>query len=305
MASTVTKIYDYTSMAIPPELRSWRVTEAEVEESLALLAKDHAALQNVEQAQDGDSLRCVLPDGRTVLLYPGRGLPGAEDAEKAAIGKRAGEAFPTRVGQTDVTLEVKEILRLVDHPVDDALVHLENIPGVDSLAAYRDWYIRENNPKKREKAAATLAREFFEKMREESEFSIDEDEKAEWCRKRGKYIYDMMVENGHDPHIPDEGTELLSDEEALAQFVKGQEPMYRDFVLFRHLSQQDGYVYTHDMFVADMKKRFEDNRERWEAMGAQLEESLSDISFLMGTETAYMEHVFGMLKAAAEKYLED
>lgn len=305
MGSSIVKLYTCVEADVPPELRRWHVTEEEIDESLALLARDHAAQKPVERAEIGDSLRCVDGAGKTVLLYPGRGLPGAEEAEKSAVGQAVGQRFSCRVGGTDLTLEVREILRLMDHPVDDALVRLENIPGVSDLKAYRAWYIRENAPKKREKAAQLIAWALFEKIRENSELAIDEAEKEQWCARRGKYIYDMSVEAGHDPHIPDEGVELLSDEEALARYVRSQEPMYRDFVFFRYLSQRDGFEYTRDRFLQETRDRFAEHREQYEAMGADLEDALTDISFFMNTEHAYMDHALALLVRQAETYLED
>ena len=305
MESIVAKLYDYLSSDIPEELRRWHVTEEEVDEALTLLGREHAAQNPVEQAEVGDSLRCRDSEGRTVLLYPGRKLPGAEEAEQSAVGRRVGETFSCRLGETEAALTVEEILRLEPHPVDGALVRLAGIAGVDTPEEYRVWYVQENGPEKRLKAAQNIARQFWEAIQEHSELSIDQAERDRWCGVRGKMMYDMDVENGRDPHIPDEGTELLSDEEALAQYVDYQEQFYRDYVLFRHISYQDGYVYTREMCEKEMAEYKASHREQLEAMGYDVNRALTDDEFLMRSEHAYMEYAFGLLTRAAEKFLED
>ena len=303
MASTVVKLYDYLSADLPPELRKWHVTEEEIQESLALLGRDHAALRAVEQAREGDSLRCRDGQGRTVLLYPGRGL--AKEAEDACLGKRPGEGFSCRLGERDVSLIVEEILRLEPHPVDGGLVKLAGIEGVEDLAAYRAWYVKENDPKKRLEAAREIARRFWENIRERSELAMDQAERDHWCGVRGKMLYDSMVENGRDPHIPDEGTELLSDEEALKQMVDYQERFYRDYVLLRHIAQQDGYTYTRELFDQEMAEYIAAHREQLEAAGQDLNRAFTDDDFLMKSAGAYMNYAYGLLTRAAEQYLED
>lgn len=305
MESTVTRLYDCLSEDIPEELCRWRVTEEEIDGSLALLGRDHAALGPAARAREGDTLRCRDGAGRTVLLYPGRKLPGAEEAERAALGRGAGETFSCRLGARDVSLAVEEVLRLEPHPADGALVKLAGIPGVETLADYRTWYIRENGPRKRLEAAQAIARRLWEAIRERSELSIDRAERDRWCGVRGRLMYDQDVENGCDPHIPDEGTELLSDEEALARYVDCQERFYRDYVLFRHIARLDGYEYTREMFDREMAEYIAAHRERLEAAGQDLNRTFTDDDFLMHAEGAYMNYAFGLLTRAAEKYLED
>ena len=305
MESIVARLYDYLSTDIPEELRRWHVTGEEVDEALALLSREHAAQNPVEQAAVGDSLRCRDSAGRTVLLYPGRKLPGAEEAEQSAIGRRTGETFSCRLGAREASLTVAEILRLEPHPADDALVRLAGIEGVDTLEEYRAWYVKENDPKKRLEAAQAIARMFWEKIQEHSELAVDQAERDQWCGVRGKMMYDMDVENGRDPHIPDEGTELLSDEEALAQYVDYQKRFYRDYVLSRHISQQDGYVYTREMFEKEMAEYMASHKEQLEAMGYDMNRIFTDDDFLMKSEGAYIGHAFGVLTRAAEVYLED
>ena len=304
MGSTVTMLYDYLSAEVPQELCRWHITDEEADEALILLGRDYASQNRVEQAEEGDSLRCRDEQGRTVPLYPGRKLPGAEEAEKAALGRKSGETFACRLGTTDVRLTVEEILRLEPHPVDNALVKLAGIPEVETVAGYRDWYVRETEPKKREDAAKKITRWLWDQLGERSEISVDQSERDHWCGARGKEIYDSMVKNGYDPHIPEEGTALLSDEEALAKIVREQEEEYRKFVIARHVSRRNGFEYTKELFTKDVDQFIETFRERLLEDGFDMENAYSDDAFLSWEADAYVRHTFELLNQAAEKYLE-
>lgn len=93
-----------------------------------LNSRDHASGNQVESAQEGDALLCRDAGDRMVPLYPGRRLPGAEEAEKSCVGRRVGDKFVCRLGDREVSLRVEEILRLESHPVDDELIR-DSIAG--------------------------------------------------------------------------------------------------------------------------------------------------------------------------------
>lgn len=128
LASTVTKLYNYMAADIPEELKRWHVTEEEIRTALEVLSQEHADLARVDRVENGDAVHCACVSGpqagRTVLLYPGRKLPRAEEAEATALGQRPGDRFSCRLVGSQVTLEVKEALRLTPHPVDDGLACL-------------------------------------------------------------------------------------------------------------------------------------------------------------------------------------
>lgn len=291
MASTVSKLYDYLSADIPPELRRWHVGEEEINGALTLLSRDHASQDPVGRAEAGDSLRCRDARGRTVLLYPGRKLPGAEEAERAALGRGTGETFSCRLGTSEVTLTVEEILRLTPHPVDGALVKLAGIEGVETVEDYRAWYVRETEPKKREDAIFQIALRLFDEVKEHSEFVIDEEEKRAWCELEGREIYEGLIRAGIDPHIPDEGFVLLTDEEALEKVTAEDAlPLYMTLVLSRYMSQEDGYVYTREEFEEKMVKP-----------GM----TYSEFQWLEMERKYYFSYAVELLEKAAEKFLED
>ena len=93
MKSRVVSYYDYKKLEIPEELTRWHIPDEEIWKELEFQAGDHAVEKRAEDAvKIGDSVRCVCVKAskekwkdRTVLLYPGRGLPGAESAETAVL----------------------------------------------------------------------------------------------------------------------------------------------------------------------------------------------------------------------------
>lgn len=98
-----------------------------------------------------------------------------------------------------------------------------------------------------------------------------------------------MVQIGQDPHIPEEGTELLTDEEALEQIYREHLPVFRKHVAYRYLAGREGYVCTREEY-----QRAQDAGEVRESEPLILYEY-----------EAYMVRGIDILTAAAEKYLED
>ena len=107
MASTILMLYDIRNLEIPESMRSWRVTQEDIDSALALMARECATLKEVEAVQPGDVVRCIALDnqekyaGRSILLYPGHNLRGAGKAEQDAIGLTSGTTFKTELGGMD------------------------------------------------------------------------------------------------------------------------------------------------------------------------------------------------------------
>lgn len=103
-------MYDAVAhLELTEEQRSWRVTEQDIADALALLGRDHAYLDEVDTVQTGDTVRCTCVAGpetlqqRTVLLYPGRVLSGATAAETDVLGLGVGAQLETKLGGVYVT----------------------------------------------------------------------------------------------------------------------------------------------------------------------------------------------------------
>lgn len=97
MRSKVTKLYDYTRVEIPEELRRWRMTEEALEAHLTALGRSHALEKDAEEVRAGDSVVCRGESavGRwnkpVLLFYPGSGLC-EKVIEDALVGLKPGES---------------------------------------------------------------------------------------------------------------------------------------------------------------------------------------------------------------------
>lgn len=247
--SKVVRLYDYHLSEIPEELKHWRVTDGEIQEKLEVMAARHIIFSPVEDVETGDSVRCVCIEGTslkervTVLLYPGRNL--ALQAETDVLGRKRGEAFHTTVGDTNLCLRVEEILRRCPPPtVTDELVRMEHIQGVDSIESYARWY-REQNESSRQRGNCWKITAFWSReIAKKSEFAIDKAERDEYIHFWGRWQYDAQIQSGVDPRIPDEGTELLTEEQAIEKYA--QEIYIGTFSMIlakRSLEDQKGIVF--------------------------------------------------------------
>ena len=164
MRSKLTQCYDYRQLAVPEELKKWRFPESQIDEELEALARDHSSEQQMEgPVKDGHSVQCTcLKDekgnweGRTVLLYPGRSLPGAQEAEQAVLGKRQGETFSCQLKARTLVLKVEKVVEKRTLTVGDTLVGLLGLPGVETVEDYRRWYHEKHDQAYRDKASIRI-----------------------------------------------------------------------------------------------------------------------------------------------------
>lgn len=185
----------------------------------------------------------------------------------------------------------------------DALVQAEKIEGVETLEQFKAWYVQTNEPKKRLEAAQNIARMMWAEIREHTELVIDEEEKDAWCKLRGKAMYEMMERNGYDPHLPEDGLELLSDEEAMAQVVAHQFDMFDEFVLTRAVCEHYGFVYTEDNLRADIDANWEQYKDEPDLPYSSKEELYTEENRLFYEERGYLDKVFKLLTQQAETLL--
>lgn len=137
MKGSVTKLCDMSSIAIPAEMLVLHVDEQQVEADIRALGLHYAKEETAKTVQQGDMVACrgdaaSCSDGRTVLIYPGLSIPGAEAAEQAALGKQPGDTFSAEQAGKTATLTVDHGRTPVE--VNDALVAgigLENVTPVE------------------------------------------------------------------------------------------------------------------------------------------------------------------------------
>ncbi len=304
MKSRMMSCYDYRLLEVPKEMRRWHIPDSEIEAELLALAKDHSGEEETEgEIQDKDCVRCICVkaskenwEGRTVLLYPGRKLPGAEGAEEAVLGKKRGEEFECSIKDVSLTLRVEKAVRIRVMEVDGGLVAKLSIPGVETVGDYYRWYHEQHDKEQKEKACMGIARCWLEAMAKRSVFDIDEDEKRKWCDDRAHIMYEGLLAAGHDMKKTEDG-KVITEEEALKRASESEEIYFIPYLIYSYFSEKNGYVLTEEGFVKEVEKIAAERGER-------LEDLMKQADITMFRQTKYQEYTYHLLMAEAEKYLE-
>ncbi len=179
MNGSVTKLWNIDSMQIPEELLQVHVDEKTLEENVQRLGLRYAKKVPAESAEPGDVVFCgadreAYADGRTILLYTGVSLPGAEEAAKAVLGKIPGDTLKTCLAGKDVTLTVTKILRREPVEVNDALAAGLGLEGVQTLSDYRDYLRRKMEADQKLENGKAVIRMAMDEMEANSSFVYDE-----------------------------------------------------------------------------------------------------------------------------------
>jgi len=304
MKSKMKNCYDYKQLEVADELRNWRIPDREIAEELEALARDHSVEQQVAgEIQEGDSVRCICTEAsdeswrnRIVLLYPGRMLSGAEEAERLILGKRTGEVFKCRIGSTDVVLKIANVVRRIKMTVGDELIRQLDIADVNTVEDYYNWYHRQNDSDRKKKANIAIVHDWLTEMAAKSEFEIDEEEKKEWCLLRARIMYKGFLANGYDLRKTPEGT-IISEEEAIERAAKEQEKYFVPYIMYCYFCEKDGFVLTEADYLAELEKMAV-------AMGEKVETLMEQTDIIFFREKTYQERTYHLLGQDAEKYLE-
>ena len=201
MNGFVKALRDIDAIAIPAELLRVQADEAELEQEIARLSLRCAKPLPAAQAAPGDSVRCTsaaYADGRTILLYPGVALPGAEEANAAVIGKTAGETLAVTLCGKPVTLTVQEVLHREPVEVNDALIASLGLENVATVADYRAHLRRKKLDDLRMERGKRITRYLLDEMIAGSEFSYDEAEMREHIDKTVQEYAAYAAESGKD-----------------------------------------------------------------------------------------------------------
>lgn len=303
MQSKVITLYDYRSDQVPEELTCWRVMDQEIEEQLASLAQAHAKIISVENVEIGDAVKCIcmgadLQGRATILLYPGRSLPGAKEAEISVIGKKKNDVFATTINGTALTLQVQEILRRGGPlTIDDALVKLEQIEGVNTVMDYARWYRDQKEPDRRKEAAFQIGQFWFRRISRLSEFAIDQEEQKKWAKDNARLSFHSMVAAGENPCIPEEGFTLLTEEEAMEKMAERILPQFSTMVAARALAGERGIVFDKD----GLEPKYQQIAA---FLHCTLEEAKKEVSSELVSDGFYVDQAVKILCEEAETFLE-
>ena len=292
MKSKMIKCYDYKQTEIREELTRWHIPDSEIAEELMALARDHSSEEEVTgEIKEGDCVRCVCTDasrdswrGRIVLLYPGRRLPGAEEAEQKLPGKRKGDCLSCQLGGTEVSLNIETVIRRVVMEPGNELVSLLKIPEVNTVEDYYRWYHAQKDEGRRQKACNAIVHEWLTAIAANSEFEIDEEERREWCTNRAHVMYRGMTAAGHIPEKREDGTSV-TEEETIEEMIKGEERYFIPYIIYCYFCENNGFTVTENDYLTELKKLAAEQ-------GLTEEEALerSDITYYK--QVTYQEHTF-------------
>lgn len=262
MKSRVTKLHDYTKVEVPATLRLWRVTDKAMEEHLAVLSRSHAQELDVAEVQPGDSVVCrgesaVSRWNKPVLLfYPGRNLC-EKVIEDALAGMKIGEQKTIPASEGDVTLTVNRIVRREPHPINDDLVKLEHIEGVETLESYCRWYRETTEAEDRKRNLSYLARHLLQEIEKQSVCEIDEAEEAAWVAEVSVLMRKADEAQGIDPTVPEEGTDFLTEEQVREKYIEKSRPFFRNMVIYAGVAEALSGQEAETLFQAGLKEMAE------------------------------------------------
>lgn len=306
MKSRIVNLFDYNTLEIPDELKKWHYPDDEIYRELDALSADKAEQIKVNgEIIEGDCVKCrcvkcaeMKWSKRSILLYPGRNIPGAEDAEKEILGHKIGDEIVCTVGEWEMTLLAAEAVRNVPAKVDDAFAKSLGIAGVESVSDYMRWYRGQHDAERKTKKSYEIIHYWLDQTARHSVYEIDEEEKRQWCMERGKVMFEGMLAAGYDMRIPSDGLELLTDEQAIEKEAREQERNFIPFMIIKELSRKDGFEVTDE----DYQKVISEAAAK---QGLTMEEAYERSCPSLYYEMAYKEHVFLTLSPKAMECMED
>ena len=305
MKSKMIECFDYRTLEVEDQLRKWKIPESEIRLEMENLARDHSGETETEDgAKEGDCVSCVCTEasaanwkGRRVLLYPGRNLPGAQEAEQTCLGKRTGEEFSCKIRDVQVTLTAEKVIRRKKVTVGPELFGILQLPGVSTEEDFSRWYHEQHDGERRQKASYGIVSFWMQEMAKRSVFSIDEEEKKAWCRVRGEKVYISMLAAGYDMKNEGKDGVPMTEEEAVEEASSQQEQYFIPYLLFEYFSRKDGFTVSQEEYekvLADEAKK----------LGLSMEEAHRQSDISLYRYAAYQEHAFLLLAEEAKTYLE-
>ena len=259
MKSKVKKLYAIEKISIPSEICTWKVGQEEIKAKLEALSLEYASDSLCDTVMKGDCVFCRSErnrsfSDRTILLYPNRSIPEAEKAEEAIIGKKSGSQVKTTLAGIDVVLTIEKIVRRLPAAIDDELILKLAIDGVKTLVDYEEYYKNKQEENNKVNATHNIVSYLIQELIEHSEYDIDTDDMNEWTSKRAAKYFEYMLEEGEDPRLPEEGFDILTDEEAIAKIAGNLEPEYKELLVCLALCEEKGIHFSKDDVQADIKE---------------------------------------------------
>lgn len=181
MRVKVSELYDMNQLSIPEDMLKISIDNEEVENGINRLKKIFAEESDAEIVTKGDLAICEAKgnedlEDRKILIYSGLGLPGAEDAEKAVIGKKVGDEINTDLNGRAVKLLINEIKHYEEAELSDKLVALLNLENVNNLDEYREYLVHKAYEVEIKDKNKDINRYILDKMIDNSRFEFNDAE---------------------------------------------------------------------------------------------------------------------------------
>lgn len=286
----VKKLYDVSQVVVPEEMTKWKVTDTQVEEQLEVLRRLTAVETEAETVEKGDCVCCSCSagalKGRTVLIYPGMNLPGAEAAEEAVLSAKPGSEFTVELNG-EAVLKVEKIVHRVPAEISDDLAKAQGIEGVETLDDYRAWYRKTTGETQRAQVLQQIKNYILDEVAKYSEFEYDEAEVNGWIEEQMQM---QLAFEAEQTGMPAEMSE--EERQGMSEFIFLN--MTRVTVM-EQICENHGFTFTADMFVDEVKSLIGD-MPGMEDMVQEYAESYAG--------NAYMEKVLELLDEQAQSCLE-
>lgn len=198
MNGVVSNLYDIDSIVIPEKLTRTDIDEQKVDAEVQALSKRYARQEQADEAAAGDLVYCQAdresyPDGRTILLYTGMKLQGAEKAEEAVIGKKVGDVVSTVLSDKHAALTIQKIVRRIPVEVNDALIAGIGIEGVKTIEDYKNHIRAKMAANQSMEQEKEVVRYVMDQMIDNSTYIYDEKEMESYIQKMSEqYIKDCQ-----------------------------------------------------------------------------------------------------------------
>ena len=181
MNGYVSKLFDVDSLTIPNEMLETNVDEQRIDDEITQLSRRYADEMPADIVANDDVVYCIAdeksyPDKRTIILYPGADMPGAQEAAAATVGKIHGCKFTAQLAGRPVNLKIINIIRRIPAEVNDALIKKMGIEGVGTLNEYKDYLYNKIAAEMRMENEKALMRYYMEQLEQNSEYAYDEAE---------------------------------------------------------------------------------------------------------------------------------
>lgn len=178
MNGYVSKLFDIDSLTIPKEMLETNVDEQRIDDEVKQLSRRYADEMPADSVENGDIVYCIAdkesyPDNRTIILYPGADLPGAEEISSAAVGKIHGCKITAPLAGRTVNIKIVNILRRIPAEVNDALIKKMGIEGVETLSEYRNYLYNKIASEMRMENEKAIMRYYMEQLEQNSEYAYD------------------------------------------------------------------------------------------------------------------------------------